>query len=84
MLRVFEYIVLGKLFELRRDEVTREWRRLHKEELCALYSPPNIIPVIKLRRMGWTSHVARVREMRDVYTFSVKRPEGKTLLGRQT
>jgi hypothetical protein len=69
MLRVFEYIVLGKLFELKRDEVTGEWRRLHKEELYALYPPPNITPVIKLRRMGWTRHVARVRERRGVYTF---------------
>ena len=50
-LRVFENRVLRRIFGLKRSEVTGEWRRLHNKELFALYSSPNIIRVIKLRRM---------------------------------
>ena len=50
-LRVFENMVLRRIFEPRRDEVTGEWRRLHNEELNDLYSSPNIVRVIKWRRM---------------------------------
>jgi hypothetical protein len=50
-LRVFENRVLRKIFGLKRDEVTGEWRKLHNEELCDLYSSPSIIRIIKLRRM---------------------------------
>ena len=50
-LRVFENMVLRRIFGPRRDEVTGEWRRMHKEELNDLYSSPNIVRVIKLRRM---------------------------------
>ena len=50
-LRVFENMVLRRIFGPRRDEVTGEWRRLHNEELNDLYSSPNIVRVIKLRRM---------------------------------
>jgi hypothetical protein len=49
------------------DEVTGEWRRLHNEELNALYSSPNIIRVIKSRRMRWAGHVARMGERRGAY-----------------
>jgi hypothetical protein len=49
---------LGRIFGPKRDEVTREWRRLHNEELNDLYSSPNIIRVIKSRRMKWAGHVA--------------------------
>ena len=59
-LRVFENIVLGRIFGPRRDEVTGDWRRLHNEELNDLYSSPNIIRVIKSRRMRWAGHVARM------------------------
>jgi hypothetical protein len=59
-LRVFENRVLRKIFGPKRDGVTGEWRRLHKEELNDLYSSPNIIRVIKSRRTRWAGHVARM------------------------
>ena len=61
-LRVFENMVLRRIFGPRRYEVTGEWRRLHKEELNDLYSSPNIVRVIKSRRMRWAGHVARMHE----------------------
>ena len=61
-LRVFENMVLRRIFEPRRDEVTGEWRRLHNEELSDLSSSPNIVRVIKSRRMRWAGHVARIGE----------------------
>ena len=63
-LRVFENMVRRRIFGPRRDEVTREWRRLHNEELNDLYSSPNKVRVIKLRRMRWAGHVARMGEER--------------------
>ena len=61
-LRVFENMVLRRIFEPRRDEVSGEWKRLHNEELNDLYSSPNIVRVIKWRRMRWAGHVARMGE----------------------
>ena len=52
-LRVFENRVLRRLFGPKRDEVTEEWKKLHKEELKDLYSLPNIVRVVKSRRMRW-------------------------------
>jgi len=63
-LRVFENMVLRRIFGPRRDEVAGEWRRLHNEELNDLYSSPNIVRVIKSRRMRWAGHVARMGEER--------------------
>jgi hypothetical protein len=59
-LRVFENRVLKRIFGPKRDEVTGEWRKLHNKELSDLYSSPNIIRIIKSRRMRWTGHVARM------------------------
>jgi hypothetical protein len=55
---VFENRVLRRIFGPKRDEVTGEWRRLHNGELYALYSSPNIIRVMKSRRLRWAGHVA--------------------------
>jgi hypothetical protein len=79
---VFENMVLRRMFGRRRDEVTGEWRRLHKEELNDLYSSPNIVRVIKWRRMRWAGHVARVGEEKRVYRILVGKPEGGRPLGR--
>ena len=65
----------------RRDEVTGEWRRLHNEELNDLYSSPNIVRVIKSRRMRWAGHVARMGEEKGAYRVLVGKPEGKRPLG---
>ena len=81
-LRVFENMVLRRIFGPRRDEVTEEWRRLHNEELNDLYSSPNIVRVIKSRRMRWAGHVARMGKERGVYRVLVGKPEGKRPLGR--
>jgi len=59
-LRVFENRVLKRMCGSKRDEVTGEWRKLHNEELNDLYSSPNIVRVIKSKRMRWTKHVARM------------------------
>ena len=74
-LRVFENMVLRRIFGPRRDEVTGEWRRLHNEELSDLYSTPNIVRVIKSRRMRWAGHVAHVGEEWGVYRVLVGKPE---------
>jgi len=63
-LRVFENMVLRRIFGHRKDEVTGEWRRLHNEELNDLYSSPNIVRVIKSRIIRWAGHVARMGEER--------------------
>jgi len=81
-LRVFENMVLRRIFGPRRDEETEEWRRLHNAELNDLYSSPNIVRVIKSRRMRWAGHVAHMGEEREVYRVLVGKPEGKRPLGR--
>jgi len=81
-LRVFENMVLRRIFGPRRDEVTGEWRRLHNKEINDLYSSPNIVRVIKSRRMRWAGHVARIGEERGVYRFLVGKPEGRRPQGR--
>jgi len=81
-LRVFENKVLRRVFGPRRDEVTGEWRKLHNEELRYLYSLPIIVRVVKLRRMRWAGHLARMGEGRGVHRVLVGKPEGKRPLGR--
>jgi len=71
-----------RIFGPRRDEVTEEWRRLHNEELNDLYSSPNIVWVIKLRRMRWDGYVVCMDEEREVYRVLVGKLEGRRPLGR--
>jgi hypothetical protein len=59
------------------QEVTEGWRKLHNEELHGLYSSPNIIRMIKSRRMRWVRHAALIEEMRNAYGILVGKPEGK-------
>ena len=61
-LRVFENMVLRRIFGSRREEVTGEWSRLHNEKLNDLYSSTNIVWMIKSRRIRWAGHVARMGE----------------------
>jgi len=75
-------MVLRRIFGPRHDEVTGEWRRLHNEELNDLYSSPDIVRVIKSRRMRWAGHVARMGEKRGVYWVLVGKTEGKRPVGR--
>jgi hypothetical protein len=72
---VFENRVLKRIIGPKRDEVTGEWRKLHNEELRDLY-------IMKLKRMRWAGHVARMGEKRNVYRLLVRKPEGKGPLGR--
>ena len=76
-LRVFDNSVVRKIFVPRRDEVTGEWRNLHNEELNDLYCSPNIVWVIKWRKMRWVGHVARMGERRGVYRVLVGKSEGR-------
>ena len=81
-LKVFENRVLRRIFGLKRDEVTGEWRRLHKKELYTQYSSSNIIRVIKSRRLRWAEHVALMEESRGAYRDLVGKPEGRRPVGR--
>jgi len=81
-LRVFGNRALRSIFGPKKDEVTGDWRKLHNEELNNLYSSPNIVRVIKSRRIKWAGHVARMGERRGVFRVLVEKPEGKRPLGR--
>jgi len=74
--QTYGFYMRRRILRTRRDEVTGEWRRLHNEDLNDLYSSPNIVRVIKSRRMRWVGHVTRMGEERGVT------PEGKRPLGR--
>jgi hypothetical protein len=75
-LRVFENRVLRRIFEPKREE-DGSWRKLHNDELHNLYSSPNIVSVIKSRRMRWAGHVARMAEGRGVYRFWLGGPKSR-------
>ena len=74
--------MLRRIFGPKRNEVTGDWRKLHNEEFNDLYSSPNIVWVIKSRRMRWAGHVARMGEGRGVYRVLVGKPERKKSLGK--
>ena len=74
--RVFENRILRRIFGLKRDE-NGEWRRLHNEELHCLYRSPNIVRVIKSRRLRWAGHVARMEEGMSVFKILTDRPRAR-------
>ena len=80
-IRVFENRILRRLFGPRRDE-NGEWRRLHNAELHSLYRSPNIVSVIKSRRLRWAVHVARMKEDISALKILTGKPTGKRHLGR--
>jgi len=73
---------LRRIFRPKRNEVTKQCRKIHNQDLHDLYSSPNIVRVVKSRRMRWAGHVVRVGKRRDVYRVLVGKPEGKRPLGR--
>jgi hypothetical protein len=81
-LRVFENRMLRRIFGANREEVTREWRKLHNEEFNDLYCSLNIFRVLKSRRMRWVGHIAHMGESRDVYMGLAGKHNGKRPLGR--
>ena len=80
-LGLFENSVLRIIFEPKRDEVTTEWRKLHNEELNVLSCSPNIVRVIRSRRIRWAVHVARMAERRVIYIVLVGKPKVNRPLG---
>ena len=78
---VLEKRMSGRIFGPKRDELTKEWRKLRNEELNDVYCSPNIVGVIISRRR-WAGHVTRMGDRRGVYCVLVGRPEGKRPLGR--
>jgi hypothetical protein len=80
---MFEIRVLRRVFGPKRDEVTAEWRKLHNEELNDLYSLPNIVRVVKSRRMRLAGQVARMGKKRGVQRVLMGKPEVKEPLGRR-
>jgi hypothetical protein len=78
---VFENRVLRQIFGPKREE-DGSWRKLHNDELHHLYSSPNIVRVIKSRKVKWAGHVERMGEGKGIYKVLVGRPEGKRPPGR--
>jgi hypothetical protein len=81
-LRMSENRVLRRLFGPKREKVAESWRRLHNEEFHNLYVSPNIIRLIKSRRMGWAGHVAHIGEMTNEYKILIGKSERKRPRGR--
>ena len=78
---VFENRILRRIFRSKRDD-NGEFRRLHNEELHSVYRSPNIVRVIKSRRLRWAGHVARMKEGSSAFKIVTGKPTGKRPLGR--
>jgi hypothetical protein len=78
----FENRALRRIFGPKGEEVAGGWRRLHNEELRNLYASPNVIRVIKRKRMRWAGHAARMGGMRNAYKIFARKPEGRRPLGK--
>jgi hypothetical protein len=78
---VFENRVLRRIFWPKRDEVRGEYQKLNNEEFKDLYCSPNIVSVIKSKRMKWAGHVARMGERKGIYKILVGKPKGRRPLG---
>jgi hypothetical protein len=82
VLKCYHILIYRLTFGPKKDEVTRDWRKLHNEDLHNLYSSPSIGRIIKSRRMRWAGHVAQMGAKRNAYRILVGKPEGKIPLGR--
>ena len=80
--RVFDSIILRKMFGPKKGEMSEKWKRLHNEELLDVHSSPNITRVIKSRKMRWAVRVASMSWRRYEYRVLVGKPEGKKPLGK--
>jgi hypothetical protein len=74
--------MLRRIFQPKRQEVSRGWRKLHNEELHNLYSSPSIIRMTKQKRMRSAGHLARMRAKRNIYRILVGKSEGRRPLER--
>ena len=74
-LRVFENRILRRIFGPKRDE-NGEWRRLHNEEIHSLYRLPNIVKMIKSRRLRWAGHIVRMEEGKSAFKNLTGTPAG--------
>jgi len=81
-LRVLENKVLKKIYGPKQGDMAGEWRRLHNKELHGLYDSPDVVRIMKSRRLRWAGHVARMGEKRRLYSIVVGKPDGKIPLGR--
>jgi hypothetical protein len=79
---VLENRVLRRIFGPKKDELIGGWRKLHNEKVRNLYCSPSIVRIIKIRRIRWAGHVARMGEKRNAYRILVGKPEGKRPLGK--
>jgi hypothetical protein len=74
-LQISNRLLYSDVFKFKLINISAEnWRKLHNEELHNFYSSPNIIRMIKSRRMSWAGHVARMGETRNAYRILVGKP----------
>jgi hypothetical protein len=82
-LRIAEYAIRGARFGPKREEVAGDWRKLHNKEIHNLCASPDVIRVMKSRRVKWIGHVACIGKMRNAYEMLVGKAKGKRPLERR-